>query len=253
MRPDHPHDEDIQRLLDGELTAVLEAPLRAHLARCDGCRDRVEETRRDRDEIETLLRLVDHPTPRVHAERVTARATSQRRLPWQRLAAGIVLSLGVAGAAAALPGSPFRTWVMDVAHGIALSVAPAPAVVMPAPPDPAAPNMAGVSLIPDGDIAIVFTSSQKAGTARVAFSFGPELTIQAPPGAARFASEEGRLVVDNAGSSASFDIQLPRSAQRVEIRVSGQRRFLKDGVRIVTSFPSDSSGAFLIPLTSLAR
>jgi len=253
MRPDHPPDEDIQRLLDGERTAVLEAPMRAHLARCEDCRDRVEDSRRDKAEIETLLRLVDHPAPRLDAERVTARATWQRRLPWRRLAAGIVVSLGVAGAAAALPGSPFRRWVVDVANRIVGSVAPAPAVVTPPSPDPAAPNMAGVSLIPDGDIAIIFTSSQKTGMARVAFSFGPELTIQAPPGAARFASEEGRLVVDNAGSSASFDIQLPRSAQRVDILVGGERRFLKDGVRILTAFPSDSSGAFLIPLTASVR
>jgi len=70
---------------------------------------------------------------------------------------------------------------------------------------------------------------------------------------ATFTSELDRLVVDNARSSADFDILVPRDARRVEVRVRGATVFLKDGESVTTSGTMNAAGAFLLRWTDAAR
>ena len=51
-------------------------------------------------------------------------------------------------------------------------------------------------------------------------------------------------MIDNQGSSASFEIHIPRTATRVEIWVNQARLFLKDGPHV--------TGPSLVPLTPAA-
>lgn len=63
------------------------------------------------DAVQALLRALDHPVPKVTAEAIAARARApDRARPAWRWAAAVLLTLGVAGAAFALPGSPLRRW-----------------------------------------------------------------------------------------------------------------------------------------------
>ncbi|MGH7477911.1 MAG: hypothetical protein ACRELD_16745, partial [Longimicrobiales bacterium] len=68
------------------------------------------EDEREEAGIEALLRTLDHEPPRIMAEDVIARAR-RARTDWGRIAAALVVALGLAGMAYALPGSPVRGWV----------------------------------------------------------------------------------------------------------------------------------------------
>ena len=78
---------------------------------------------------------------------------------------------------------------------------------------------------------------------------GDEVTVRAPIGAASFLSAADRLVITNSGSGATFQIQIPRTAPRVEIRVAGRRIFLKDGARVLTEGSAESGNRYLLPLS----
>jgi hypothetical protein len=53
-------------------------------------------------------------------------------------------------------------------------------------------------------------------------------------------------VIDNSGSPATFEVEIPRGAARVEIAVAGKRIFLKEGPRL-TAEGSGEAG-YLLPL-----
>ncbi|MGH7672815.1 MAG: zf-HC2 domain-containing protein, partial [Gemmatimonadales bacterium] len=99
----HLDDEQVQRLLHRELAPPVETSVRAHLAQCASCRGRVAEAEREETEVYALLRHVDDPPPPVDARAVVARARA-RGLGRLRWAAGVLLALGLAGAAYAAPG-----------------------------------------------------------------------------------------------------------------------------------------------------
>jgi hypothetical protein len=93
-------------------------------------------------------------------------------------------------------------------------------------------RVGGIAVAPGERLVIAFTSPQEAGGVRVSCTGDREVQVQGPPGAASYTSEAERLVVDNRGSSAVFDIRLPCDAPRVEIQVAGVRIFLKEGERV---------------------
>jgi limonene-1,2-epoxide hydrolase len=108
-------------------------------------------------------------------------------------------------------------------------------------------NPAGISVTPGSRLVIEFLSRQSAGTASVRITDSPELTIQAPNGAATFTSDVDRVAVNNHGS-ASFEIEVPRVAAWVEIRVEGVPSFRKQGAR-VTLGRETARDAYAVPLT----
>ncbi len=220
----HLDEEQLQRLLHDELGARAMPGAREHLAECTECRERFVEAQRDEGEIFALLRRVDHAVPAIDPETVAARARGVGAV-WGRWAAGILLFLGVAGVAYALPGSPLRDWVGSVVAWIGDSDQPptGPAPVQ-APDDE---EVAGIAAIPGQQFVIAFESSETGGQAQVSLTEGEEVTVRAPIGAASFTSAADRLVIANSGSGATFKIEIPRTAPRVEIRVAGNRVFLK--------------------------
>lgn len=226
----HLDEEQIRRLVHGELAPPMEASARAHLTGCAGCRGRVAVARRAEDEVHALLRHLDHAPPRIDAHAVVARA-SAHRFGWTRWAAGIVLALGVAGAAYAAPGSPLPAWVQAVAQWMGGGPAQSP--------DPEG-GVAGIAVAPGRELLILFTSFQTEGQAQVSLTDGVEVVVRASSGAAVFTSGVDRLVIDNGGSTATFGIEIPRAAPRVEIRVGDARVFLKEGSRV--------RGPYVIPL-----
>ena len=227
----HLDEDQVERLLHRELAGSAEASAREHLAACPDCRRRVVQAEREEEEVYALLRQLDHPPPQVNARAVAAR-TRTRDIGWARWAASIVLALGVAAAAYAAPGSPVRAWVQAVADRIG------------GRPRAGAPDRgaAGIAVVPGQKLVIVFTSLQAEGHAVVALSDGAEVVVRAPSGAATFTTDADRLVVDNHGATANFQVQIPGAAPRVEIWVNGVRVFLKDGASV--------SGPSLLPLTS---
>ncbi len=242
----HLDEEQVQRLLDGELAPSAAAAAREHMAGCDDCDRRVAEAVHEEREMQSLLRSLDHPPPRVSAEAVMAK-TVPRDFGRFRWAAGILVSLGIAGAAYTAPGSPFPAWIDRAAHWIQGRPDPAPIAPAPPPsPDPI-PDVAGIAVVPGRELVILFASRQVEGRARVSLTDGSEVVVRAPIGAATFTSDARRLVIENQGPAA-FDIQIPRNAQRVEIRVDGVLAFLKEGARVTTSASTDPRGPWFLPL-----
>jgi hypothetical protein len=244
----HLDEEQLQRLLHGELSAGARRDTGDHLAACNECRERLVLAERDEGEILGLLRQVDHPLPAVDAEALAARARGIG-LVWGRWAAGILLVLGTAGAAYAVPGSPVRGWVRSAAAWIA-GEDRAP----PAPKQANAPSRgAGIAAAPGRNYVIAFQALESGGQARVSLTDGAEVIVRAPSGAARFTSAVDRLLIDNRGSGTTFEIEIPRTAPRVEIGVAGKRIFLKQGEHVTAGAPPGAEGEYLLRLSDFGN
>ncbi len=242
----HLDEDHVQRLLDGELPLGEAEAARGHLVGCPECRRRVDEMEREVVEVGALLRGADEAPPRLVAREIAAvaRRRDAIRLRW---AAGIGLMLALGGAVYAAPGSPLRAWVAAT-----LGTTSAPSDRSPATPDRAPrsdPGVGGVAVAPGSDLVIHFTWPQAEGQLQVSLTDSSEVVVRAPSGAATFTTDVARLVIDNQGSRASFEIQIPRSAPRVEIRAAGIRIFLKEGSRVTAGKSAESHGTYVLPLT----
>ena len=237
----HLDDEQLQRLLHGELDPRTARLLAEHLPRCAECRDRLSRAEQDQTEVYELLRLLDHAPPPMDAKSIAARASRPDR-GWGRLAAGILLAMAIAGGAYALPGSPLPGWTRAVLNGTrdrGTTEVPPPA---PAPP------MAGLAVPAGEGLTILFESPQPRSSVRISLGEWGEVRVRGPSGAATFGSEADSLRVVNRDSTATFEIEIPREARRVEIRVADRRIFLKDGSRITVPGSGDGREVYLLPL-----
>jgi hypothetical protein len=242
----HPDEELLQRLMHGESTGIAERSLREHVAACPECRERLLEARRDEEEVHALLGLVDHPPPAVRAESVVAMARRAGDNASGRWAAGVLLLLTAAGAAYAAPGSPVREWARSAVEWTRGGPESAP----PAAEAREAPELAGLAISPGRSLTILFESVQPDARVRVSLGEWAEVRVRAPIGAATFTSDAERLVIANGGPPATYEIEIPRDAPRVEIQVAGERIFLKDGARIVAAGAGGAQEPYLLHLSS---
>jgi hypothetical protein len=243
----HLEAEQIQRLVHGELGG-LEEVVSSHLAGCAECRRMVDEARREEARIFDLLGRLDHSLPPVRTADEVARG--RKVTVWGRRAAGIALVLGTAGVAYAAPGSPLPGWVDRVVERIMGSPAHVPPATRPAP---VAPTIAGIAVKPGDRFTIAFAEPQARGVATVWLVEGSDVVVRARNGSATFTSGAAGLTVNNRGSLADYEIELPRAAPHIEIRAGSRRLLLKDGSRIVAGAPADSLGRYRLDLLSPVR
>ena len=245
----HLDEEQVQRLLHGELGRSAEASAREHVAGCPDCRRRLAVAEREEAEVYALLGGLDHAPPPVSADTIAAKARGQV-FAWGRWAAGIIVAIGLASASYAIPGSPVRAWVGAVVDWVGGRSGPSSVN----PPESGIPDrgVAGIAVAPGRTLLIVFTSPQAEGRVQVSLTDGADVGVRGPIGAATFTSDGDRLVIDNRGSSATFEIQIPRAAPRVEIQVGESSIFLKEGHRISTEQSTEPSGPYILPLTPSA-
>jgi len=247
----HLDEDQLQRLLHGELPQQAEKSARDHVGRCPDCSRRLADAERDESEVHALLRVLDDPPPPVQAEAVAAKAEAvtgnarRRDLAWLRRAAAVLLAVGIAGAAYAVPGSPVRRWVHSVVQK--MSGRPGPAGV-PSAPGHAEKDMSGIAVVPGQNLLILFTSPQAGGQILVSLIDGAEVQVRAPADAATFTSSADQLLIANRSSSATFEIRIPGAAPRVEIRVGSDRVFLKQGALVTTSGSTNAGGSYLLRL-----
>jgi anti-sigma factor RsiW len=245
MRSMHLDEDQVQRLLHGELTSAREIEAQQHLAGCDVCRESMTAARREETELFALLGAVDDPVPAVDVAAIQRRAgtVGTRRLSW---AAGIIVALGIAGVAYAAPGSPLQRWMTALTGW--LRQGPAATQASSTAPPPASSAVAGVAVVPGQRLVIAFTSMQAEGTVRVRLIDSAQVVVRAPSGAGTFTSDADRLVIDNRDGRGTFEVDIPRTAPRVEIVIGGMRRFLKDDDRVAADGPAETAGVYVIPL-----
>ena len=243
----HFGDEEIQRLLHGEIDGALRSQVLEHVEACLPCRQRVEEARRDEAEIYALMGHADHPTPEVHPQSLIGTRSRAPAADWKRKAALITLVVGGAGVAYATPGSPLPGWIRSL--GAVLSRAPSASTTpSTATPSESAP-MGGIAVTPRARFTIRFASAQASGIATVTLTDGPDIVARSVNGTATFMTDVDRLTISNARSTADYEIQIPRSATWVEIRVATRRLLLKRGTEVQSDLRADSLGRYMLPLT----
>ena len=67
-------------------------------------------------------------------------------------------------------------------------------------------------------------------------------------GWATFTTDVDRLTIENRGSTADYEIELPHGAPWMEIGVGERRLLFKQGDRLVTNAPADARGRYILPL-----
>jgi len=210
------------------------------------------EAEREEADVHTLLRALDDPPPRTSPEGVAARAGAvavgvrAHDSAWLRRAASILLAVGIAGVAYAVPGSPVRGWVRVLVRKVGGRSEPS---TMPPYPKDSHAGVSGIALLPGQKFLILLKSAQGGGQALVSLTDGPEVQVRAPAGAATFTSSADQLLIDNRDSLATFEIRIPRDAPWVEIQVGGARVFLKEGPRVTTTGFTSAAGGYVLRLT----
>lgn len=236
----HLDDVSIDLLLSGELGESEAQRGLAHLAECDACSRRLATAREQDQEIGALLSLLDHPVPQLGSADVMRRA--RRRWRHAHAAAAGIALLVLAGAASAVPGSPLRTWLAGL-----LGKPPETS----APPAPEQLVEAGVSVVPRGEFELVFDALQEVGVIRIGLTDGPELAVRSVGGAPGYSVEPDQVRIDNAGSTADYEILLPRSARHVRIRIGDSVVFtMRDG-SITTAAAPDAAGNYVLEFAAL--
>ena len=235
----------IQCVLHGEMPGQAFALASAHLAQCEQCRIAVASARREEVELFALLGRIDDPQRQVNINVVRATALRRRPAPGMRWAAGIVLAVGMAGVAYAIPSSPVRAWFDRLLEASPRTVAPR---ALPQASTPEDSDFAGVSVSPGASARVIFSSAQSSGELRIALADIADIQVRSPAGAVRFAAGDGRLLIDNAGARASYEIVIPRAAPSVQIQVAGVRVWRREAGRVVSDYASGPDGVVRIPM-----
>jgi hypothetical protein len=237
----HLDQERLERALHDEL-GPDDGAVREHLSDCQECRLRVSQAKQSETWIMEQLRRLDHPQPSIPIRISSATAP---RVGWsrtQRLAAAIGLTVAAAGAAYAVPGSPFPRAVHHVVGLLQGSRRPSSLGV------PATPRFqGGISVAPGNHFLIVFSGAVPAGSATIALTHREEVLVKTLD-AANFQSDVDRLLVESTTPGAKFEVEIPRSAPSVEIRVGGRAVFRKESSRISTSASLSKDGSYRLML-----
>ncbi|MFO8174457.1 MAG: zf-HC2 domain-containing protein [Gemmatimonadota bacterium] len=226
----HPDEGEIRALLDGE-AGEASRELEAHLQQCSRCGAVARDQELAMAALSEALALVDvtpspgrlrRRIPRSRRNNEGFRLLARRYLP---RAASVALFL-TAGAAAALPGSPVRQWVIQGWEGLSPGGAadsrnPAPIAEPMAATDEATggPGMVGASLpVKAGGMTVRIRGVVEGGEIRVILVEGAQVGVFAGEGA-RFRTEAGSLEVR--GAPGSVTVEVPRDAHEVEVLVDG--------------------------------
>ncbi len=205
-----------------------------HLDGCHSCREALEDLRGRETTIGVVLETLDAPVDLESARAAVRRrvmehsasaagATSIARAPSRAAQRGLsraagILLVAAGGAAAALPGSPVRSWISAV-----VSSRGADPAILDEPPPTAATvteaEVAGVRLgATAGALRIVLRSLAPGVDLRVRWVPGAEAAVFAPLGS-RFATGEGWVEADLAPGAVR--VELPAGSQPITLEVDG--------------------------------
>ena len=140
----------------------------------------------------------------------------------------VVLLCG-AGWAAAMPGSPIRTWWLN------RPAAEPTGMTEEEVGEQLGPGRTGVSVLPlDGRVSVSFVGVPEESWVEIRLSEIEETAVSAPAGA-RFATGSGRVDVEIEGLEGDLVVEIPSTAILADVLVDGQAVFRKSGTEV--SYP----------------
>ncbi|HEU4561200.1 MAG TPA: zf-HC2 domain-containing protein [Longimicrobium sp.] len=245
----HLGEGTLQALLDGELSPFERAAAETHLGTCPACADELRELRELNERATGLLARMDVPAPVAQAQmRMRARrvhTAAPRAGVWrQALLRAALLVLGVTGvAAAAVPGSPVREWIVENVlpkpkEAAAPTLRPAPPAPQPEEPDDN--EVLGVSFRPDASVRVVLTGATPdlEIVARLVDGESARAMVHGPNKSAQFSMATGRIEVRLTKDARSVEILLPRGINRANVEVNGRVYVSKQGESLVLLPPA---------------
>lgn len=101
--------------------------------------------------------------------------------------------------------------------------------------------------MPEARLEIAFLRDQPEGAIRISLVQASEVRVRELGGGTAYLIDPARLVVDNRGDSASYEILLPRTLPHVRVRIGGGVVFEKEGSAISSEGSVESGGAHVVP------
>ncbi|MBA2685886.1 MAG: hypothetical protein H0U66_15490 [Gemmatimonadaceae bacterium] len=183
----------------------------------------------DDDELSGMLASIDHPVPPLEVGAVIRRARirSGRR---SALLAAAALIMVASIATATVPGSLGRRYLREWLDRRSASRTPAVAVQARGDgADDAASR--GIAFAPGPQVDIDFKWEQSAGALQVRWADVAKVMLSqtGSQSDAHYALMPNGVIVDNAGSRASYSLVLPRTLERARVRVAGKVVLSKEG------------------------
>jgi hypothetical protein len=271
------HEEDgrLMAYVDGELLAEDAHAVENHLGRCADCALATSRLRNEKERVRRALSDVDvdagaayrrvgdrlrqsragavgNPSRDADPVRSRGSAIPARARPgaargvasWLRrtraLQAALFVLFMAGGAAAVMPGSPLRRWLVGSADE---AVAPASAPARLQAPEAAAQAAEPVSLsaAPSGGRLRVALELPAGTELRIVLAEGERATVSANPDT-RFTSAEG--VLEAVVSGGSVRVEFPRGAADASLEVNGELYVRAQGGDVRFTAPAaDSSDA----------
>lgn len=223
----------LRAYLDGELTEAERSDVESWLEGDADARAALEELRERGRLVREALALDPAPVPdmtemrrriraRLEAPHATEAGGPGGFRPGLAKAAALVLLLA-AGASAAVPGSPIRSW-LDSAFADGEGARPAVAATA------TVADEVGVRVAPaDGRLVVVLSATASDDLLEIRLVDTDRGGVFAGMGT-RFQSGEGRIEAD--ATSGAVRVEIPRSARVATVRVGGVVYFEKRGERI---------------------
>jgi hypothetical protein len=242
----HLDESTLERVLHDELVGSDRAVVESHLAACPECAGRLARAEQEERRLFGLLETLDHePTPLDWAAVVAPAPRSVARPSHRPLLAASVAFLVLAGAIlAAIPGSPVRAWLDSAFRG---SPEDRPASTQ------AGGSLSGVSVVPDDPFEVAFAEPQREGRLLILFvaSAAIDLTVTGEP--VGLESGTDRLVISNRGSTAGYELRVPRSLESLRVTVGDETVLEKRGGSIRAPGARVVRGGFDFDLASTGR
>jgi len=241
---DHLDEGTLQALLDGELPPGDAKTAEEHLKACRLCEAELAALRDGSLVFASAVSRLDVP-PGSARSRMLPPPSVRRPTRWIALAlprVAAVLLVSVAAVAAAMPGSPIRSWIdRELASSAPATTSPtddAPVVTEPDPSprsgvsvEPARGHLRIVLIRPAADLRVraTITDSPRGG----AYTVGTTTT-------ARFATGVGLVEVIEASGGELF-LEIPAGATTATVEVDGKPYLVKEGGQLRLLVASDET------------
>ncbi len=241
----HPAEQTLLAYLDRELPFDERSTVREHVQVCVECSRMLDELAAATRSFADAISALDVPAPALLAP-IPAAATitplRRRRASRRPLLAAALIIIFVAGAGAAIPGSPLREWL---ARSVELVTGgPSEEPIAPATPfsGQGVGSPTAVSVQPlNGLVRIIITQPAPETTIRVRLLDSGTASVWSVEG--RYRTAPGEIEVLDAGPG-DVVVLLPRTVPSAEVELDGRLVATKEGSDFRLLIPAaDSSDA----------